>query len=93
MQEHCQFPIADCRLPIVSLVHNALFLVHCFVPSGMTKTVRYRPIGNRQLEIGNDFGRGGQNQTVASSSQDSDACVTPHPGGISNCGFRISDLR
>src|SRR6185369_377930 len=27
------------------------------------------------------YGRGGQNRTVATSSQDSDACVTPHPGG------------
>ena len=34
-------------------------------------------IGN--LPIGNVIGRGGQNRTVTSSSQDSDAGVTPHP--------------
>jgi hypothetical protein len=43
------------------------------------ETLGKRPIDNWQLKIGNDFGRGGQNRTVATSAQDSDACVTPHP--------------
>src|SRR6266550_7132407 len=31
------------------------------------------------LAVPYHFGRGGQNRTVASSAQNSDACVTPHP--------------
>ena len=35
--------------------------------------------GKPRREGSDLIGRGGQNRTVAMSSQDSDACVTPHP--------------
>ena len=37
-------------------------------------------------------GRGGQNRTVATSSQDSDACVTPHPDEKSKVSCPMSKV-
>ena len=62
-REDCRFSISNCQLLL-------------------PKTNWKSAIGNRQcfqLAIGNDFGRGGQNRTVTTSAQDSDACITPHP--------------
>ena len=74
-REDCRFSISNCQLLL-------------------PKTNWKSAIGNRQcfqLAIGNDFGRGGQNRTVTTSAQDSDACITPHPELVKDEVGRMKD--
>ena len=67
--------IADCRFSIADLNNRQLAFGNAVTRS--TKRQQHRFLNQTGPTM--PIGRGGQNRTVTTSSQDSDACVTPHP--------------